>query len=188
MSDVKFKDNQYIAPEFDIEAGTAIFHFNPKWGKLEPLHFTLEKTHPANQRRAALAGFAQVRIIDAAAIKRDRGDGTLLSNEEMLAAKHEAVAEMIAHLESGTDQWNVRRSAGPREEGSLIIRAVAAVQGVAVEVMRERVTAMAEKRGITLKAYLNQLATLEAVGREMARLRGGSAEVAQGMLDELGEE
>jgi hypothetical protein len=54
--------------------------------------------------------------------------------------------------------------------------------------MAERVGANAEKRGMTVDAYLRKLAQQsEAVRNEVARIKFGESEGADDMLDELGD-
>jgi hypothetical protein len=51
--------------------------------------------------------------------------------------------------------------------------------------MLERVTASAEKREVTVDAYLKKVATSPAVAQKVAELKFGAAEGADDMLDDL---
>lgn len=147
------------------------------------LTLNLNRIHPANLERAAIHGLIQ-RVSDRAAKGRDPETGKPASPAE----KAEAMRGAIEHLESGSPDWGMRVATG--ETGGITLRALARVQGVEVAVMRERVERMAEKRGVTVRAYLAGVAGAEAVIRAIAAIRaeGGNAEVADAMLGELAED
>lgn len=181
------KTNQTVKPIISEDGMRVTFEVRGH----EAIVLDMTKLHPSIVARAAAVGMAQVRIVDAAAISRQDSDGNIRTDEEMADLKHAAMKELVAHYMTGTDQWGMRAAGGggAKSEGSLIIRAVAAVQGVSPETMREKLEALAEKRQTTVRKLLNALATQDAVAREMAKLRAAatSAVDVNGLLDELSE-
>lgn len=136
--------------------------------------------------RAELHGWKQ-RISDKAALSRDPKTGKSATPEQKFAA----VKAIIDHYESGADKWEMERvggNGGGRAESSYILQALANVQGVDLKTMAERVAANAEKRDLTVDAYLKRVATSEAVATEVARIKHGDAADADEFLDELGAE
>jgi hypothetical protein len=138
--------------------------------------------HPAVMRRAAIHGLTQ-RIADAAALSRNPDNGQPASPADKLAA----MARLVDHYNTGTDQWGLRASGGGGAEGGLTVRALAAVLGVSVADADARVTTAAEKRGIKRAEYLRGVAAQPKVADEIARIRAasGNAELADSLLDEL---
>lgn len=140
---------------------------------------------PILRARAELHGWKQ-RISDKAALSRDKATGRSATPEQKFAA----VKAIIEHYESGSDKWEMERTGGGggRSEASYILEAAANVQGTDVKTMAERVAANAEKRGVTVDAYLKKLAAQsEAVRKAIADIKYGEAEGGDEMLDELGE-
>jgi hypothetical protein len=129
---------------------------------------------------AMLHGFKQ-RICDAGAMSRNPDTGAAATPEE----KYEAMNRLAQHYASGAEEWNLRAGGGSGGEGSLIVRALAEVQGTDPETMRERVERNAEKRGQTVKAYLAGVAKIPAVAEAMARLRPAPVIDADELLGEL---
>lgn len=165
---VAFKQNDDGTQTFTVGAQSATFH--------------PDLVHASLRIKAELHGWKQ-RISDKAAIGRDPKTGKSASPEE----KFKALAAMIAHLESGTDKWELTRTGGGggRSEASYILEALANIQSLSVEDMEERVTRMAEKHGITTDAYLKRVGTTDAVAKEVARIKHGDAEDGDALLDEL---
>jgi hypothetical protein len=136
---------------------------------------------PACATYAMLHGFKQ-RVCDAGAMSRNPDTGESATPEEKFAA----MFRLVEHYASGTDEWNLRASGGGSGgEGSLIVRALAEVQGTDPETMREKVERNAEKRGVTVKAYLAGVAKIPAVAEAMARLRPAPVIDADELLGEL---
>ena len=141
-------------------------------------------TSLANQTRAMYHGYRQ-RLSDKAAIARDPKTGQSATP----AQKRAAVWAAMDHYMSGSDKWEMERAAGGgggRSDASYILQALANVQDVELKIMSERVAANAEKRGITVEAYLKRVATSPAVAEEVARIKHGESEDADEILDELG--
>jgi hypothetical protein len=133
----------------------------------------------ANNDYAWFHGIKQ-RVVDAAALPWD-GIGA----KPTLADKYAEMVKIADHLNSGSPEWNVRGDGGGFG-GGMALKAVAAIQGVPVEVMRERVERQAEKQGITPKAYLGRVAKLPAVVAKVAEmLRAAGGVDTDSMLDEL---
>lgn len=172
----KPKSNSVITTEID---GTRITFRVKDAGSVT---LNTEDLSPAVRSRALQHGMIQ-RISDAAALSRNPDTGLPASPQDKLAA----MEELVAHYASGTEEWGRKRAAGAGAEGGITLRAVAAVQGVSVETMRERVAALAEKRGTTTRAILAALAKQEAVARKVAEMRaaGGDSKVAEELLGEL---
>lgn len=126
------------------------------------LRLNLASLSPEVRERALVHGMVQ-RVSDAAAIPFNKEEGRYATPQE----KFEAMRALVEHYESGTTEWARKGggAGGPRvdSDSSLILAAVARVQGVEVATMRERVKANAEKRGVSTRAYLSALLASEAV-------------------------
>lgn len=134
----------------------------------------------ANRERAEVHGWVQ-RISDAAAIPFNKEEGRYATAQE----KFEAMAALVEHYHGGGEEWARRVAAsGPRvtSDELLILRAVAEVQGCEVATMRERVKAMAEKRGVTQRAYLSAILAKSADVRAVVeRLRAEQPQAGAGL-------
>ena len=85
-----------------IDGQTIVFTFD---GGLEPITFDAAKASAANRVYAEMHGFSQ-RIGDNAAIARkDAKTGAVINVTE--AMRRDAVAELVAHYESGADEWTI---------------------------------------------------------------------------------
>lgn len=146
--------------------------------------FDVTSAHPDNQHRAAIHGFVQ-RISDGAAIPRDTKTGRSATPEEKMA-RMQAIA---AHYASGAAEWRmVAAGDGEGRSGgvSIVVRALAAIQGCSVADALAMVRERAEKARITTKAYLKRLATAKAIIDKVAELRAGEASAdGDDMLAEL---
>lgn len=78
----------------------------------------MAKLSEANRMRAAVHGVIQ-RVSDGGAISRDQATGRAATPEE----KYQRMAAIGMHLESGADEWSMRREGGGNE-GSLLFRAL----------------------------------------------------------------
>lgn len=92
--------NDFLSVRFDINDGGA------------PLTLDMTKIHPDVIRRAACVGFAQVRIVDAAAIGAADKSGAIIPTAERLAMKRARMADLIAHYETGTAEWSRVKTGG----------------------------------------------------------------------------
>ena len=147
----------------------------------DTLEVRVESLSPEVAAYAALHGLKQ-RIVDAAAISRDD-----LGRPASPADKWAAMEKLVAHYNSGAKEWGLRATGDGRTggDGGLTLRAVAAVQGVEVRVMRARLDELAERRGTTVKALLAKLARQETVAAKMAELRGPAGPDGEDLLGEL---
>lgn len=118
------KENQHVQPV--IDAGSQTVTFNVRGHDALVLH--MDKLHPAIIAQAALVGMAQVRIVDAAAVSRTDKEGRIVPEDIRLAMKHERMAALIAHYETGTDQWSQRASGGGAPSTALTVEAIARVK------------------------------------------------------------
>lgn len=185
------KDNQQVKPNLDIEAGTVTFEFRGA----EPLVFHIDRCAESIRRRAALAGMAQVRLVDAAAVGREAPDGSIRTVAEMVALKREAIARLIEHYESGTEEWGLRVAGEGRGsgDGGLVIQGIIRVYGGDVAQAEATITRTMEKRGLERKAALALWASTDKVATaiadikaERAKARAGVANVnSDDLLDEL---
>lgn len=161
------KANQQVQPIINELANTVTFAIGDGG---EPLVLDMNKVHASIVARAALVGMAQVRIVDAAAVSATDKEGNIRSNAERMALKRARMAALIAHYESGSDQWTIRQSSGPADVG-ITMEAIAAVLGIALSDVAARLDRMAEKVGVERKKILADLATDEKVAAEMDRIR-----------------
>ena len=80
-------------------------------GGLAPVVFDPAKVSEANRNYAVAFGFSH-RIGDHAAISRNGPNGSIITVTEDM--RRNAVLEMVGHLESGTEVWDMAKSArGP---------------------------------------------------------------------------
>ena len=119
-------------------------------------------------------------------LKQKVADAAASSAEPM--DKFAAIEQMVAHLNAG-GAWNTR-SAGDGSgagAGGLVLRAIAAIQGLSVDEMSERIDRLAERKQMTRRALLMKLAKQPDVQAKMAELRPApkGAPDADGLLDEL---
>lgn len=120
------KRNTQVKPVIDLDNRTVSFEIAD--GKA-PILFEMDRTNAALKTRAALVGFAQVRIVDKAAVGREDDAGNIRDREAMLALKREAIQAMVDHLHSGTDQWELPRGQGGGQ--SIRILAIQRIRGYA---------------------------------------------------------
>lgn len=168
---VSFTQNDDSTQTFKIGGQSVTFH--------------PDMVDPTLRARAELHGWKQ-RISDKAALSRDPKTGKSATPEQKFAA----VKAIIDHYESGADKWEMERAGGGgggRSDSSYILQALANVQDVDLKTMSERVAANAEKRELTVDAYLKRVATSPAVAEEVARIKHGESEDADDILAELGE-
>jgi hypothetical protein len=176
------EQSRQISPEISDDLNTITFNIRGA----QPLILDMMKLHPDIIRRAACAGMAQVRIIDAAAVARSDGAGGVRSDAEMLELKRERMAALIDHYMTGTDEWTIKRSAGggvPKESGLTL----AAMKRVWPDRDPEDlITGIMTKRMIDKKAALALFAKTKEVAAAMAAIKAERATVsADDLLDEL---
>ena len=140
----------------------------------------LKKVSQPNLEYAAFHGIKQ-RVVDAAAIAWDG-----IGQRPTPADKYAEMVKIVEHLNSGSDEWNTRGTGGGGAVGGVTLKAVAAIQGVEVDVMRARIEELAEKRELTTKQVLAKLAQSPDVIRKIAELRAAASPVdADDLLGEL---
>lgn len=146
------------------------------------LTINMKQVSTQNATRAMHHGIIQ-RVSDAAALSRNTDTGQPASP----ADKFDAMKRIVDHLNSGSPDWSLRVASG--ESGSAVagitLKAVASVQGVSVDEMRQRIERLAEKRGITTRALLATLAKQEAVAKRIAEMRAPTGLDADDLLGEL---
>lgn len=108
---MKPKSNSVITHELP-GAGETVIKFTVR--DAGELRLDLMKVAQTNQQRAMLHGFVQ-RIQDAAAISRSTDTGKPATPQE----KYDAMAALVEHYNSGSEDWALRREAGTREGGLL---------------------------------------------------------------------
>lgn len=162
------KDNQHVKPVINLETREVSFEVKG----LPTLTLHMEKLHPSIVAQAAMVGMAQVRIVDAAAIGRTDKDGRIIPEAERIQAKWDAMQELIAHYETGTDEWSRRASGDGAARTSLAIEALAEIKGVTVEKAREQLEAYAQKNHMgDTKAALAYLAQGERMQKKILEIR-----------------
>lgn len=124
------KENQHVKPIIDLEANKVSFEVLGH----STLTLDLSKVHPDNVKRAALVGFAQVRVVDAAAVGMEDDEGNIIPAAERIAMKHARMKALIEHLESGTAEWSRRGTGDGSGARSITIEAIAQVKGWTYEV------------------------------------------------------
>lgn len=142
--------------------------------------FDLNKVSEAVKTKACLFGFAQVRLVDAAAIPRDKETGRSATPQE----KYDAIKALVDHYHTGTEEWS-RKSAGGgvKQDDGLIITAMCNVlTGGDVDKANLLVSKWGETHGLDRRASLKAWADTEKVAEEMGRIR---AQRAKGDADAM---
>ena len=106
-----------------IKGNTIVFTFG---NGVPELVFDTAKVAQANRAYAEMHGWL-ARLGDAAAIPREQKDGSVITVTE--AMRRAAIAEMAAHYEGGSTEWNMKGAARPGAL-SAAINALAAALGV----------------------------------------------------------
>ena len=145
----------------------------------------LAKLSAGVKERAMVHGLTQ-RVSDRAAISRNPENGQAATPQDKLAR----MQALVDWYNTGTGEWSPTRTAGGGKAKAVnpVVEAVAEIQGVTYAEMLARIEAACEKRGVSVKAYVNKLATQEQVLERMAEIaRRNSSGVDDGedLLDEL---
>lgn len=186
MTQRNMKENQSVMPIIADDFSTVTMRVRGK----PDIVLDMTKLHPSIIRRAACAGMAQVRIVDAAAVPAADKDGNIIPAEERLTLKHERMAALVAHYMTGTDQWSRVSEGGGGK--SITVEAIARVKGWTYEQAEAEVEKMADKNhGGDTKKALAFLRGGKAVSEAMAAIRAERAPApkvdADKALAELGE-
>lgn len=169
------KQRSNSAYSFGVKDGKLTWTF-PQFGviALDP-----DKVSAVNRARAMIFGLKQ-RVIDAAALDADA------SGKVDPQAKFDEMKRMVEHLESGTDDWNLKPSAGTTGPASYVTKALVALgtyQGQDVSTPEKAnafVKRVAEAPKLKLKGEMGKArAWLEANSKQIrdkiAELRAGEA-------------
>lgn len=150
------KANQTISYTINETTGVIVFSVKGK----DDITLDTGKIHANNMKTAAFKGLAQQRVVDGAAIAKANKDGTIKSEEEMLAAKYAGMKAIVAHLESGSDQWGMKQRtvSVPTVDHSLTIRALAELRKVSVELVNGMIDKQSTALSISRTAVLNAFA------------------------------
>lgn len=180
------KTNQIVAPVIADDFQSVTFTVKG----MGELRLDMSKLHPDILQRAACVGMAQVRIVDAAAIGKADKSGAIIPEDVRTRLKYEAMAELIAHYETGTDQWAKRVASDAGASAAITVEAIARVKSISVEDASRMVDDYASKKGIERAAALRTLREAKAVAEAIVaikRERSDNGERADEMLEELGE-
>ena len=133
---------------------------------------------PGTQRQAAMFGWSR-KISNEAAMSRSVETGLPASNEEKL----DAMAAMIAHLESGTDSWSPART-GARASTADLSLLVTALMELQPARSRDELTAWVKSKEPAARSALMLNAKVKPI---VDRLRAALASDidADALLDEL---
>lgn len=167
------KDNQQINPVVAADGMSIEFELRG----LPSLKFDLRKVSEINRNRAAAVGFADVRIVNAAAISRNAPDGSVRSAAEMLKLKREKMEALIQHYESGTTEWRVKRASGgtTRDTSGITLQAM---QRVWPDKDCEALAGQLEqKRGISRREAYAEFAKTKQVAEAIAAIKAERATV-----------
>lgn len=103
MEDKQSKQRSNSAYSFAVKDGKMVFDY-PGIGVLT---FDPAKVSAVNRARAMNHGLKQ-RIVDGAALNADKATGKVSPQD-----KFDEMKRVIEHLESGSDEWNLKPSAAP---------------------------------------------------------------------------
>lgn len=118
MTQAKAKSNSVITHEIlRNEEGALSIKFNVLGAGDTILE--LSRVAQSNKDRALIHGFVQ-RISDAAALSRNPQTGLPASPTDKL----NAMAELVDHYMSGTEEWSRKRTGGGAAEGGLLLEAL----------------------------------------------------------------
>lgn len=136
----------------------------------DPLPLTLTQVSEAVKGRAMRHGIIQ-RVSDAAALERNTADGASATPE----AKRAAMARLVDHYMTGTDEWSPAREGGIIGLDPVILAAVAEFAKKPVEAIRAMVEAKAIEHKTTQRAYLARLGAGPKIAPIVDRMRGEQA-------------
>ena len=167
------KANQTVGYVIDTDAGT--IEFTVKGHK--PFTLDMAKVHESNRRYASFVGMAQVRIVDGAAIGRNAKDGSIIPEDERCAMKDARMRTLVAHYETGTADWEIKRAARTPVVDSLddIRLAVARATRATVEAVEAQLVKRVREHGGDIEAQLRYLAGAKSVRLALAELKAERA-------------
>ena len=174
MSDTKTADaSKRIGIEINHSVGEIVFTLAGK-----SLTFHADRA-PGTQRQAAMFGWSR-KISNEAAMSRDASTGLPASDADKL----DAMAAMIAHLESGTDAWSPARSTTARASSADIGLLVTALMELQPTKTKDELTAWVKSKEPAARSALMLNAKVKPI---IDRLRAALASDidADALLDEL---
>lgn len=142
------------------------------------LAFTLALASQENRRRAELHGWIQ-RISDAAAISRDTKTGKPASAAEKLAA----MAKLVEHYQSGTQEWRLAGSGGGLQAESVLL--VKCLQRIYTERTEAQLREWVGKRSASERAALLASEKIKPIADEI-RAQSAQGVDSEALLGELG--
>ena len=165
------KDNQHVQPVIAEDYSSVTF----KTRGHADIVLDMTKVHPDLIRRAAAVGFAQVRIVDAAAVGMTDDEGNIIPEDERIEMKYERMAALVAHYMTGTSEWS-RRGEGTGGGKSVTIEAIARIRGIDYDTAKAQVADYAKKKfGDDTKKCLAFLRQGERVAAAIAAIRAERA-------------
>ena len=173
MSTAEKDASKRIGIEINHSVGEIVFTLGGK-----ALTFHSERA-VGTLKQAAMFGWSR-KISNEAAMSRSVETGLPASNEEKL----EAMAAMIAHLESGTVDWSPARSASTRVSGADIGLLVTALMELQPTKTKDELTAWVKSKEPAARSALMLNAKIKPI---IDRLRAALASDidADALLDEL---
>lgn len=158
MNTAKIREGSVLAVVVDETSNSIVFNVRgaaPDGGS-KSITLNLSQVHPDNIAYAALHGFKQ-RCGDAAALSRNAETGKPASP----ADKFDAVARLVEHYNSGSNEWNLRGAAGERTGGELglLARAIAELRGKDVIAVRDwlKTKTDAERKALAISPAIKPL-------------------------------
>lgn len=179
------KENQHVKPVVNVETGTVTFQVKGH----NDIVLDIAKLHPDIVKRAALAGMAQVRIVDAAAVGMTDDEGNIIPESRRIDLKYTRMEELVNHYHTGTSEWS-RKGSGGGGFGSITIEAIARVKGIEYAEAEAMVALLAKDKfeGDTKKtlAFLRTGGKVMKAIQEIRAERQPAAKIdADAALDEL---
>lgn len=183
--DKKPKANSVVSTELGkTEGGTDWATIKFKVKDAGEAVLTLANLHPKVRERAMLHGLVQ-KVSDAAALSRNTETGLSASPSEKLAA----MARLVEHFNSGTEEWSTKREGGggPSVETGLLVAALSEIYpGKTPEQLGKWVKARSAPERAALMAQENVKAIVERLRAESAKSVDTDALLAG--LESLGDE
>lgn len=185
MTQRNMKENQHVMPVIADDFSSVTFRVKGH----SDIVLDMGKLHPDVVRRAAAVGFAQVRIVDAAAVGMTDDEGNILPEADRIAMKHANMLALVEHYQTGTAEWS-RVGGGGGGGRSITIEAISRVKGISYDDAKAMIARHADTmhKGDTKKA-LAHLRGAKAVSEAILAIRAERAPAAKvdadAALDEL---
>lgn len=164
----KPKSNSVVTSAFDAVKRTLTFKV---MGAGEHTLY-LDRTSDVCDHRAMLQGYNQ-RCVNAAALPRN----TVTGKSATPAEKFEAVGKLVAHFNSGTDEWSPAREATGASPDPVIVAALVEYLAKSEEDVRTMLAEGATRRETNIRTYAAALAAKsEPVSAIVTRMRAAQIE------------